>query len=87
MKKTILFGLLSAGMYTALFSHSMEVATLCALGGPYAICPIAIVFLFSLVHGTFASNVWSSLGIKARTTKKAVRKAVRQRPRLQLRAY
>jgi hypothetical protein len=34
-------------------------------GGWYAAMPIATVFVFSFVHGAFASHLWSLLGIEA----------------------
>jgi uncharacterized membrane protein HdeD (DUF308 family) len=91
--RTLLFGLLSITLYAALFAHPTAVAKFFARGSWYAIFPIATVFLFSFVHGTFASNVWTFLGIEARKTaeprsekRKVLPKRKRPRPRVQLRA-
>ena len=91
--KTLLFGLLSITLYAAVFSHGTAVAQFFARGAWYAILPILTVFLFSFVHGAFASHVWTLLGIEARKTaqhrpekRKAPSKRKRPRPRLQLRA-
>lgn len=91
--KTLLFGLLSITLYAAVFSHGTAVAHFFARGAWYAILPILTVFLFSFVHGAFASHVWTLLGIEARKTaqhrpekRKAPSKRKRPRPRLQLRA-
>jgi hypothetical protein len=57
-------------------------------GGIYAALPIVTVFAVSFVHGAFASNLWSLLGVEA--TKKTQprvapkRPAPRKRPRPQL---
>lgn len=91
--KTLLFGLLSITLYAAVFSHGTAVASFFARGAWYAILPILTVFLFSFVHGSFASHVWTLLGIEARKTaqhrpekRKAPFKRKQPRPRLQLRA-
>ena len=91
--KTLLFGLLSIALYAAVFSHATAVAHFFARGAWYAILPIITVFLFSFVHGSFASHVWTLLGIEARKTaqhrpekRKAPSKRKQPRPRLQLRA-
>ena len=91
--KTLLFGLLSITLYAAVFSHGTAVAQFFARGAWYAILPIITVFLFSFVHGSFASHVWTLLGIEARKTaqhrpekRKAPSKRKQPRPRLQLRA-
>jgi len=91
--KTLLFGLLSITLYAAVFSHGTAVAQFFARGAWYCILPILTVFLFSFVHGAFASHVWTLLGIEPRKTaqhrpekRKAPPKRKRTRPRLQLRA-
>jgi bacteriorhodopsin len=91
--KTILWGALSVGLYAALFSRGNAVAHLFAQGSWYAILPVATVFLFSVVHGTFASYLGSLLGIEAKKQAqprpKAEKRAVRRkrpRPQAQLQA-
>ena len=91
--RMLLFGLFSITLYAAVFSHGTAVAHFFARGAWYAILPILTVFLFSFVHGAFASHVWTFLGIEARKTaqhrpkkRKVPSKRKRPRPRLQLRA-
>jgi nucleotide-binding universal stress UspA family protein len=87
--KTVALGAAAAGLYAAVFLNSGTIMRYFTRGGWYAALPIATVFIFSFVHGAFASNVWSLLGIEA--TKKVqprvapTRPAQRKRPRPQLR--
>jgi hypothetical protein len=86
--KTVALGLGAAAMYAAVFLNSDAVMRYFTKGGWYAALPVVTVFLVSFVHGAFASNLWSCLGIEA--TKKvqprvAPRPAPRKRPRPQLR--
>ena len=55
--------------------------TMFTKGGLYALLPVAAVFVFSYVHGNFASYVWTSLGIEAsnKTAIKQIRKQPRER--------
>ncbi len=86
--KTIGLGLGAAALLVAVFTNSATVMKYCTKGGIYAALPIAMVFAFSFVHGAFASNLWSLLGIEA--TKKTqprvapTRPAQRKRPRPQI---
>ncbi len=86
--KTVALGLGTVAIYAAVFWNSGSVMQYFTRGGLYAALPIATVFLVSFVHGAFAHNFWSCLGIEA--TKKvqprvAPRPAARKRPRPQLR--
>ncbi len=86
--KTIALGLGAAAIYAAVFWNTGTVMQYFTRGGLYAALPIATVFLVSFVHGAFAHNFWSCLGIEA--TKKvqprvAPRPVARKRPRPQLR--
>ena len=87
--KTIGLGLGVAALYAAVFLNSGTVMKYFTRGGIYAALPIVTVFAFSFVHGAFASNLWSMLGIEA--TKKVqprvapTRPAPRKRPRPRLR--
>jgi hypothetical protein len=85
------YGLLSAAMYTAVFMHSDTMMQYFTRGGMYAAFPIVTVLAFSFVHGAFAHNLWSALGIEAykkdhvRATERKVlqkRKQLRKSPRL-----
>ena len=87
--KTIALGLGTAVLYAAVFLNGDTVMQHFTRGGWFAALPIATVFAFSFVHGSFASSLWSVLGIEA--TKKVqprvapTRPAQRKRPRPQLR--
>ena len=86
--KTIGLGLGVAALYAAVFTNSATVMKYFTKGGIYAALPIVTVFAVSFVHGAFASNLWSLLGIEA--TKKTQprvapkRPAPRKRPRPQI---
>jgi hypothetical protein len=89
--KTVGFGVVSAVFYAAVFMNADTVMQYFTKGGGYAALPITTVFAFSFVHGAFAHNLWSLLGIEALkkdrvrdTERKAVekRKQLRKRPRL-----
>ncbi len=84
------FGLATAAVYTAVFMNADTVMSYFTRGGWYAALPIATVFVVSYVHGSFASNLWSLLGIEAmkkdalRKTEKAVvakKRKTAKRPR------
>ncbi len=87
--KTIVFGGMAAALYAAVFLNGGTVMKYFTKGGWYAALPIVTVFAVSFVHGAFASNLWSLLGIEA--TKKvqprvaAKRPTARKRPRPELR--
>ncbi len=78
--KTIAFGALSVAMYTILFMNSAVVMTYFTKGFVYAALPILTAFAFSFVHGTFAGNVWSLLGIEAAQKRPETRPAAQPRP-------
>jgi hypothetical protein len=86
--KTIGCGLASVALYAAVFTNSGIIMKYFTKGGIFAALPIVTVFAFSFVHASFASNLWSLLGIEA--TKKVQprvapkRPAPRKRPRPQL---
>ena len=79
----ILFGAASIALFAAVFAYADPITALFARGGVYAVLPVATVFLFSWVHGSFAGNVWTALGIEAAKKRpaKAVEKDVRVAPR------
>ncbi len=88
---TVVFGLVTAALYAAVFSCSGMVMNFFTRGGWYAALPIVTVFLFSFAHGSFASNLWSVLGIEAMTKQPAKRPvataprpAQRPRPRVRV---
>jgi hypothetical protein len=61
----VLFGAISSVLYFAVFTHSSSVMEYFTKGGYYAALPVITVFIFSFVHGTFASKLWSVLGVEA----------------------
>jgi len=79
--KTIIYGALTAILYGVVFANADAVLQLFTRGGAYAALPIATVFAFSFAHATFASNLWSVLGIEAITKQPAKRPEVRPAPR------
>jgi hypothetical protein len=87
--KTIALGLGAAALYAAVFSNTGVIMKYFTKGGIYAALPVATVFVFSFVHGAFASNLWSLLGIEAakkvQPRVSTSRPTPRKRPRPQLR--
>ncbi|QJT10321.1 hypothetical protein [Oceanidesulfovibrio marinus] len=71
--RAMLYGIVSVALYTAVFTNSDLVMKYFAKGGVFAILPVAAVFVFSYVHGTFASNFWTAVGVEG-NSKKLVRK-------------
>ena len=69
--KTILYGAITAALYAGIFWKADMVMNLFSRGGLYAALPITTAFVFSFAHGAFASNLWSLLGIQAKTTAEA----------------
>jgi hypothetical protein len=64
--KAAMYGILSIALYAALFTNETYVREVWAKGGVHVILPIATVFVFSFIHGSFANNLMSSLGIEAK---------------------
>ena len=92
--KTAGYGVVSAACYAAVFTHADTVTQICSRGGWYAAIPIATVLAFSFVHGAFAHNLWSLLGIEAlkrdqvrKTEHKVIEKRKQQRKRPRAYAY
>lgn len=87
--KTVAYGLVTVALYAAVFSYADPLTAMFSQGSFWAAGPIATVFLFSWVHGAFAHNLWSSLGIEASrktTTARATQPAARPQPRATLNA-
>ncbi|BCS95398.1 hypothetical protein DSLASN_10300 [Desulfoluna limicola] len=66
--KTVVTGIMSVSLYAILFMNVETVMLWFTKGGGYAALPILTALLFSLVHGAFTGNIWSLLGINAKTT-------------------
>ncbi len=84
--RALIFGALSVGLYIGAFLNQATLLAAFTKGGLYALLPVGAVFIFSYVHGTFASNVWTALGIVASRktpTKQAekTRRVRQERPR------
>ena len=60
----VLSGALSLGAYVMLFSNEGLITNTYTLGGWYAAFPVGTAFVFSFMHGTFASNLLSVLGLE-----------------------
>jgi hypothetical protein len=82
--RTIVFGALTAALYTGFFAYGDALTAQFAQGSFWAAGPIATVFAVSYLHGEFAGNLWAVLGISAirKDTRKTVEATKRpvQRP-------
>uniref|UniRef100_A0A7V6DR97 Uncharacterized protein n=1 Tax=Desulfobacca acetoxidans TaxID=60893 RepID=A0A7V6DR97_9BACT len=91
LKGVLVFGLLTAAFYLAVFLNSDMVMKYFTKGGFYALLPVSAAFLVSFIHGAFTSNFWSALGIEAskkitKVEQPVTKPAKRVRPRATLRA-
>lgn len=64
--KMIIFGVMSACLYFALLTNEEWVTNTFTKGHWYTVWPIGTAFLFSFIHGAFASNFISVLGLEAK---------------------
>lgn len=62
----LLFGCISITAYIYLMTHQELITNTFTKGGWYAAFPIVTALLFSFIHGAFASNFLSVLGIEAK---------------------
>lgn len=62
----IIFGALSLSGYLVLMTHQGWVSENYTMGGWHAAYPVITALVFSFVHGAFASNMLSVLGIEAK---------------------
>lgn len=76
--KLLAYGLGSVALFAAVYQFQDLLLTTSARGGAYTVLPIATVFLFSWVHGTFAGTLWEVLGVTA--VKKAPAQTTVQAP-------
>ncbi|MBF0256286.1 MAG: hypothetical protein HQL47_07465 [Gammaproteobacteria bacterium] len=70
LKKTLIYALLSGGLYYLLYHFEASILELSKQGRWYFIVPLTIAFVFSIVHGNFTGQFWELFGIRAKTTKK-----------------
>lgn len=75
--KLIAYGLASCALYAMVFVYETSLTEYFTKGGLYTVLPIATVFLFSWIHGTFAGTMWTVLGIDAATKKSTVADAAK----------
>jgi len=62
----VIFGALSLSLYVALMSNQKLIMDTFTMGGVYTAWPICTALVFSFIHGAFASNFLSVLGIEAK---------------------
>lgn len=62
----VIFGALSLAGYIALITNQKLVTEVFTLGGWHAVYPVGTALIFSFVHGAFASNLLSVLGLEAK---------------------
>lgn len=96
--KTLIFGAVTAALYSAVFAYQETIMHYWTKGGIYCLLPVATVFVFSYTHGSFTGNFWSALGIEGSkasslkqketqaTTSDAAKKRPDNRPRVQANA-
>jgi hypothetical protein len=70
LTRTLLYGGASVVLYLLLYLFRDPILEASRQGGWFFLVPIAIAFLFSLVHGNFTGHFWEVFGVKAKTTKK-----------------
>jgi len=78
--RVIGFGAASAAVFGTIFQFANPITEMFSRGGFYAAMPIATVFLVSYVHGSFASNLWTALGINAKQPAKTLQPTAAKRP-------
>ncbi|MFH1021221.1 MAG: hypothetical protein V1782_11535 [Pseudomonadota bacterium] len=64
--KTIIFGTMSLSAYYMLFTNEKLVTEIFTMGGWRWVYPVGAAFFFSFIHGAFASNLLSTLGLEAK---------------------
>ena len=62
----IVFGAISGAMYYVVLTNQVLVMDVFTRGGIYTAWPICTALVFSFIHGAFASNFLSVLGIEAK---------------------
>jgi hypothetical protein len=62
----VIFGSISLGGYAALLTNQQWVNEIYTMGGWHAVYPVVTALIFSFIHGAFASNLLSVLGIEAK---------------------
>jgi hypothetical protein len=60
------FGAISIAAYVAIFMNENWETDTYTMGGWYAVFPVGTALVFSFIHGAFASNMLSLLGLEAK---------------------
>jgi uncharacterized integral membrane protein len=63
---TLFFGICSLSAYIFLLTNQKLVTDTFTMGGWHAVFPVGTAFLFSFIHGAFASKLLSVIGIEAK---------------------
>lgn len=63
---TLIFGTISIICYITLFKNESLVTNQFTMGGWHAVYPVGTALLFSFIHGAFASNLLTLLGLEAK---------------------
>jgi hypothetical protein len=73
LAKAVIYGAASASLYALLFVYADETVELARRTREgeriWFLVPIAIAFLFSLVHGAFTAYFWDAVGLKSAASK------------------
>jgi len=64
--KTVFFGCISISAYILLFQNEQLVTDVFTMGGWRCMFPVGAAFFFSFIHGAFASNLLTTLGLEAK---------------------
>ena len=62
----LIFGAVSLSGYAALMTHQGWISEEFTMGGWHAAYPVVTAIIFSFIHGAFASNLLTILGIEAK---------------------
>lgn len=68
--RAVWLGLLSLGLYVALFAHEQTVLAWSVGRWWSFLVPLVIAFVFSFAHGAFTGAFWDAVGLKPRPPKK-----------------
>lgn len=64
--KMVVFGAVSLALYLVLFNNEKLVTEVFTMGGWHTVFPVGTALVFSFIHGAFASNLLSVLGLEAK---------------------
>ncbi|HEX9859641.1 MAG TPA: hypothetical protein VGB23_00445 [Nitrospirota bacterium] len=64
--KAVVYGVISIASLAAVLTNQEAITALFTRGKWYTLLPIATVFFFSFVHGSFANYALSAMGMEAK---------------------